>query len=616
MSLRWVTSCFQDCSAILRRYGKEFERLWGVSVVQVTRNLIVGGCLRLAVSVGAALIVALPAWADYQTGVGAYYKGDFKVAYDAWLPLAEAGDAIAQNSIGALYDHGLGVPEDNAEAVRWYEMAAQQGMPLAMRNLGNQYATGHGVAYDINLAQQWYEKAAALGDQQSASLLAHLRPATTPVDASAQAPLPSFSTPTTTGNLAEPVDVASSAAPQPTTVDSSALVIPDAPATAPVPTEASQSNDAPIALDLGNSTLTMPATQSDGAAPSAAMAAPAVQQASVAPTQSTPSRVDGNWLIGQWQGPSLGCPKSGGIEFTDSETLSWFDGQVAVRLATTYQIFENNIVVNAMGSDGVPQKYSYQHSAPDKMTLVSIPQSMPKSLLGIAYRRCGNAPSVQSAAVEPASSVPATTPIIGGGTDVAPALPVTTQPATESQPQPSAAVAPLAASITPAHPAADTATPDSINEQANLGRGASTGKDKMASGWAAFEQGNYGEALSIFKSQADAGDTDMQVLVGNMYDYGQGVPQDDTQALQWYLKAASKGHIKGQYQAANLYSNSPTVPKNNIEAYRWASLAANGPAGDRTVIWAQQMLSVLTANMTEDEMDDAKALAKKSIATN
>jgi TPR repeat protein len=564
----------------------------------------------------------LPAWADYQSGVDAYYKGDFKAAYDAWLPLAEAGDAVAQNSLGALYDHGLGVPEDNAEAARWYEMAAQQGMPLAMRNLGNQYATGHGVTYDINLAQQWYEKAAALGDQQSAALLAHLRPATTPpIDTTATAPLPTFGAPTTTGNLAEPVDDGTPAATQsaaaPETTDSSTLVIPDAPAPAPVP--AAPSSDAPIALDLGSSTVTMPATSDAAGAAAPAQPAPAapVQQASVTPVQPAAPRADGNWLIGQWQGPSLGCPKGGGIEFNDGETLSWFDGQVAVRLAAAYQVSGDNIVVTATGSDGTPQQYTYQRSGPDKMIIVSIPQSMPKSLLGIAYRRCGAAPSVtQSAAAAPAA--PATMPIIGGGTGEAPVLPTSTQPATPSQPVAAVAPAPApaAAPAQAAAPATGTASQYSLNQQANLGRDAAAGNEKVASGWAAFEQGNYEEALKIFKTQAEAGNTNMQVLVGNMYDYGQGVPQDDVQALQWYLMAASKGDIKGQYQAANLYFSSPTVPKNNIEAYRWASLAAKGPAGDRTAIWSQQMLSVLTANMTEDEIDDAKSLAKKPLQTN
>ena len=41
--------------------------------------------------------------------------------------LAEQGDAEAQYSLGWRYDEGEGVPEDKAEAVKWYRLAAEQG---------------------------------------------------------------------------------------------------------------------------------------------------------------------------------------------------------------------------------------------------------------------------------------------------------------------------------------------------------------------------------------------------------------------------------------------------------------------------------------------------------
>jgi len=43
-------------------------------------------------------------------------------AADALRLRAEAGDAEAQYTIGLTYD--MGVPQDNAEAVRWYRLAA------------------------------------------------------------------------------------------------------------------------------------------------------------------------------------------------------------------------------------------------------------------------------------------------------------------------------------------------------------------------------------------------------------------------------------------------------------------------------------------------------------
>ena len=40
--------------------------------------------------------------------------------------LAEQGDADAQFNLGIMYANGRGVPQDDAEVVRWYRLAADQ----------------------------------------------------------------------------------------------------------------------------------------------------------------------------------------------------------------------------------------------------------------------------------------------------------------------------------------------------------------------------------------------------------------------------------------------------------------------------------------------------------
>ena len=49
---------------------------------------------------------------------------------------AELGDAGAQGNLGWMYATGEGVPQDDAEAVRWYRLAAEQGYASAQYNLG------------------------------------------------------------------------------------------------------------------------------------------------------------------------------------------------------------------------------------------------------------------------------------------------------------------------------------------------------------------------------------------------------------------------------------------------------------------------------------------------
>ena len=55
---------------------------------------------------------------------------------------AEVGDTSAQFNLGDMYDTGEGVPQDDAEAARWYRLAAEQGDADAQFNLGVMYDTG------------------------------------------------------------------------------------------------------------------------------------------------------------------------------------------------------------------------------------------------------------------------------------------------------------------------------------------------------------------------------------------------------------------------------------------------------------------------------------------
>jgi TPR repeat protein len=108
--------------------------------------------------------LVVPAWADFQTGMDAYNRGDFAAALREWQPLAEQGDARAQFSFGLLYENGDGVPRDYAKARQWYEKAAAQGDAKAQLYLGMQYSFGQGGPVDLVQAYIWYSLAAGNGN--------------------------------------------------------------------------------------------------------------------------------------------------------------------------------------------------------------------------------------------------------------------------------------------------------------------------------------------------------------------------------------------------------------------------------------------------------------------
>lgn len=85
---------------------------------------------------------------------------------------ARGGDALALFEIAARYSEGRnGVTASEADAVKWYQMAADKGFAPAQYRLGSIYEKGTGVARDINKAKGYYEQAA---DQGNASAMHNL----------------------------------------------------------------------------------------------------------------------------------------------------------------------------------------------------------------------------------------------------------------------------------------------------------------------------------------------------------------------------------------------------------------------------------------------------------
>ena len=81
------------------------------------------------------------------------------------LNKAQGGDAEAQSALGDIYYYGEGVEQDYAEAVKWWQMAAEQGNAKAQVSLGYVYSKGiGGVGQDYVKSIKWYRLAAEQGD--------------------------------------------------------------------------------------------------------------------------------------------------------------------------------------------------------------------------------------------------------------------------------------------------------------------------------------------------------------------------------------------------------------------------------------------------------------------
>ena len=62
--------------------------------------------------------------------------------------------------------------------------------------------------------------------------------------------------------------------------------------------------------------------------------------------------------------------------------------------------------------------------------------------------------------------------------------------------------------------------------------------------------------------------------IGWMYDEGNGVAQNYSEALKWYKKAADLGNDSAMYNIGSMYENGRGVIRNKSEAVKWYEKAA------------------------------------------
>ena len=76
---------------------------------------------------------------------------------------SDQGNAVAQATLGVMYNLGRGVPNDPAEAVRLFRLAVDRGLPMAQANLAEMYQMGRGVSQDSDEAARLLRLAADQG---------------------------------------------------------------------------------------------------------------------------------------------------------------------------------------------------------------------------------------------------------------------------------------------------------------------------------------------------------------------------------------------------------------------------------------------------------------------
>src|SRR4051812_11376432 len=81
----------------------------------------------LAASIVLVAMAGAAAAGPFEDAEAAVARGDYTAAIQLYRPLAAEGHTIAQAHLGILYEYGWGTPQNYAEALKWYRLAAEKG---------------------------------------------------------------------------------------------------------------------------------------------------------------------------------------------------------------------------------------------------------------------------------------------------------------------------------------------------------------------------------------------------------------------------------------------------------------------------------------------------------
>lgn len=142
-----------------------------------------------------------------------------------------------------------------------------------------------------------------------------------------------------------------------------------------------------------------------------------------------------------------------------------------------------------------------------------------------------------------------------------------------------------------------TATPaDELKEE-------DTELPALQAAFEAYDDGDYATALAVFIEHAENNIAAAQFALGFAYEQGKGVEQNDTEAANWYRKAAEQGMDMAQRELGSAYENGRGVSKDINEAVEWYRKAAEG--GDAE---AQLFLGMMYVGGEGVQHDDVEAL--------
>jgi TPR repeat protein len=141
------------------------------------RTLISSGCASICSDIMGG------AWCDYFAGQSIAQcneqeaNNEFRKRLeiiDRYHKMAIKGDNEAQQKVGLMYYLGYGVKKDYTEALKWFELGAENNNSESQYSLGAMYYQGYGVQPNKDEGVKWFRRSASNGNVDARNTLQQL----------------------------------------------------------------------------------------------------------------------------------------------------------------------------------------------------------------------------------------------------------------------------------------------------------------------------------------------------------------------------------------------------------------------------------------------------------
>jgi len=117
---------------------------------------------------------------------------------------------------------------------------------------------------------------------------------------------------------------------------------------------------------------------------------------------------------------------------------------------------------------------------------------------------------------------------------------------------------------------------------------------------------NYNKALKKLRPLAAQGHAAAQYNLGVMHEWGNGVPQNNLLAIQWYRRAAENSHKDAQNNLGAMYSKGEGVEQNFIKALKWFVISGENGSEE-----GRKNIDMVEKRLTSEQITLARKLARE-----